>query len=155
MFFNCQFALPWGDWVKRLVDAANRICGPRFNCSPTALPVRIDPLPGTISNTSILCGFRILRLVSGLRSEDFELAISSRYEIRYGAHPFYFQHLGFVCSGLHSCWFLLFTPDYGMRSGFGSDQVFAVAKVFTALFLRSDGSLPRFPFFRYRPRTEL
>jgi hypothetical protein len=39
-----------------------------------------------------------------------------------------------------------FTPDYGMRSGLGSDQVLAVARVFTALFLRSDGSLPKFPF---------
>jgi hypothetical protein len=33
-----------------------------------------------------------------------------------------------------------------MRSGLGSDQVLAVARVFTALFLSSDGSLPKFPF---------
>ena len=142
--------------MKRLVDAANRICGPRFNCSPTAFPVRIDP-PSRhhLKHQYPLWIQNFAALVSGLRSGDFELAISARYEIRYGAHPFYFQYLGFVCSGLHSCWFLLFTPDYGMHSGFGSDQVLAVAKVFTALFLRSDGSLPRFPFFRYRPRTEL
>jgi len=47
--------------------------------------------------------------------------------------------LEFVCSGLYFCWFLLFTPDYGMRSGLGPDQVLAV-------FLKSDGSLPKFPF---------
>ena len=33
-----------------------------------------------------------------------------------------------------------------MRSGLGSDQVLAVARVFTAVFLRSNGSLPKFPF---------
>jgi hypothetical protein len=68
--------------VKRLVDAANRICGPRFNCSPTALPVRIDPLPGTISNTNILCGFRILRrslvgCVRGISSWPFHQGTKS------------------------------------------------------------------------------
>jgi hypothetical protein len=33
-----------------------------------------------------------------------------------------------------------------MRSGLGSDQVHAVARAFTALFLGSNGSLPKFPF---------
>ena len=33
-----------------------------------------------------------------------------------------------------------------MRSGLGPDRVLAVARVFTALFLRSNGSLPKFPF---------
>ncbi len=46
-----------------------------------------------------------------------------------------------AAAGLYFCWFLLFTPDYGMRSGLGSDQVLAVARVFIALFLRSDDSL--------------
>lgn len=41
---------------------------------------------------------------------------------------------------------LVFTQGYGMRSGLGPDQVRAVARAFTALFLRSDGSLPKFPF---------
>jgi hypothetical protein len=44
-------------------------------------------------------------------------------------------------AGLYFCWFLLFPPDYEMRSGLGSDQVLAVARVFIALFLRSDDSL--------------
>jgi hypothetical protein len=35
-----------------------------------------------------------------------------------------------------SCWFLLITPDYGMRSGLASDQILAVARIFTAVFLR-------------------
>jgi hypothetical protein len=46
-----------------------------------------------------------------------------------------------AAAGLYFCWFLLFTPDYGMRNGLGSDQVLAVARVFIALFLRSDDSL--------------
>jgi hypothetical protein len=33
-----------------------------------------------------------------------------------------------------------------MHSGLGSDQLLAAARVFTALFLRSDGLLPKFPF---------
>jgi hypothetical protein len=33
-----------------------------------------------------------------------------------------------AAAGLYFCWFLLFTPDYGMRSGLGSDQVLAVAR---------------------------
>jgi hypothetical protein len=46
-----------------------------------------------------------------------------------------------AAAGLYFCWFLLFTPDYGMRSGLGSDQVLAVARIFIAMFLRSDDSL--------------
>ena len=85
-------------------------------------------------------------LVSSVRSGCFGLASAFRYEIRYSAYLLYCQQLGFVCGGLYFCWFLLFTPDDGIRIGLGSDQVLAVARAFTALFLRSDGSLPKFPF---------
>lgn len=90
------------------------------------------PPPGTISNTNILCGFRVLRrsLVRCVRAIS-GLATALRYEIRYSAHPLYFQQLGFVCSGLYFCRLFLFTPDYGMRGGLDSDQVLAVARVFT------------------------
>ena len=57
------------------------------------------PPPGTISSTNILCGFsNFAALVSTLRPECFGFATALRYEIRYSAHPIYFQQLACVCS---------------------------------------------------------
>ena len=84
-------------------------------------------------------------LVSALRSGYFGLATALRYEIGYSVSTLFsttrirLQRTLFLLV-------LLFTPDYVMRSGLGSDQVLAMARVFTALFPRSDGSLPKFPF---------
>jgi len=38
-----------------------------------------------------------------------------------------------------------------MRSGLGSDRLLAAARVFIALFLRSNGALPKFPFSGMAP----
>ena len=62
---------------------------------------------------------RLAALVRALYLECFPVDPALTYELRYSAHPLYLQYLGFVCSGLYFCWFLLFTLDYGMRSGLG------------------------------------
>jgi hypothetical protein len=63
----------------------------------------------------------------------------SRHHLKY-KYPLWNQRLAaLVCSGLYFGWLLLFTPNYGMRSGLSPDRVLAVAKVFRFQVWAADG----------------
>src|SRR5580658_4549378 len=78
-------------------------CSPETQNPPRATSWGFDPPPGTTLNTNILCGFSVLqRSLERLRSGCFGSATALRYEIRYRAHPQFFQYLGFVAADLLS-----------------------------------------------------